>query len=117
VSKVYVAFYQGSANSLREVAIVESTVINGTFTATIENGAALAGVAYAYGVRFNNEAARVRYGNLTAALPVNTAIITVLRTMSESDMSLTETAGILVTPPNMSTREDGVEVKTEKKSK
>lgn len=100
VSKVYVAFYQGSANSLREVAIVEATVTNGTFTSTIEGATTLAGVAYAYGIRFNNEAASVRYGNLTSELPVSTAIITVVRTMSESDISLTETAGILVTPPN-----------------
>lgn len=117
VSKVYVALYQGSANSLREVAIVEAVVSNGAYTATIEGAAAISGVAYAYGIRFNNEAARVRYGNLTAELPVNTAIITVVRIMSESDMSLTETAGILVTPPQMNTRESEGEEKTATKSK
>lgn len=117
VSKVYVAFYQGSANSLREVKIVETNTNNGAYTATIENGAALAGVAFAYGIRFNNEAAKVRYSNLIAELPVNTAIVTVIRSMFESDISLTETAGILVTPPNMNTMPAEEEMRVEKKKK
>ena len=117
VSKVYVAVYQGSANSLREVAIVEATVSNGAFTATIENASTIAGVVYAYGIRFNNEAARVRYGNLTAELPVSTAIITVVRSMTENDISLTETAGILVTPPQMGTRDEGEDENSTRKKK
>lgn len=117
VEKVFVALYQGSANSLREVAIVEATPTNGSYTVAIENAASIAGVVYAYGIRFNSGAARVRYGNLTAELPVNTAIINVVRMMTESDLSLTETAGLLVTPPNMNTRVEEVEKKAEAKKK
>lgn len=117
VEKVFVALYQGSANSLREVAIVEATPTNGSYSAIIENAASIAGVVYAYGIRFNNNAARVRYGNLTAELPVNSAIINVVRMMAETELTLTETAGLLVTPPNMNTREGEEEKKVEAKKK
>ena len=117
VSKVFVALYQGSANSLREVAIVETSVTDGAFTATIPNAAALAGVAYAYGIRFNNEAAHVRYSNLTAAIPVSQAIVTVIRTMSETDLSLTETSGILVSPPNMGSKGEKDDENSTRKTK
>lgn len=50
----------------------------------------------AYGVRFNSEAARVRFGNMTAPAAVDIASLLVSSQLLESDVTPTETRGVVV---------------------
>lgn len=60
-------------------------------------------VIYAYGVRDNTEAARVAFGSLVANIAEQIAKLVTSRTLTEADITLTETRGITVpVPTNMS---------------
>lgn len=53
-------------------------------------------VVYAYGIRNNTEKARVAYGNLTSAPAEAFAKLITSRVLTSSDVTLTETRGLLV---------------------
>lgn len=53
------------------------------------------GVVYAYGIRFNSDTARTRYGSLLTES--TTGFLNVIRTASESDYTLTETIAAAIT--------------------
>lgn len=65
-------------------------------------GTDLSCVVYAYGVRFNSEAARVKFGDLTTEPATQVAKLIVTRAMIESDVTLTETRGYLLAAANNS---------------
>ena len=51
-------------------------------------------VIYAYGIRLNSETARVAFGNLTAPTAESVAKLLVSSTLTETDVTLTETSGV-----------------------
>lgn len=55
-------------------------------------------VVLAYGIRDNNENARAIFGNLTAPTAQDIAKLVVTRTLTESDITLTETKGYTISP-------------------
>lgn len=98
---VYVLVIKGNDNKLR---LVESQVISEpssdrTFPTTFSNAALSPStgnnlVFLAYGVRLNSEAARVKFGNLTALAAEEVAKIITERQLTENDITLTETVGL-----------------------
>lgn len=92
---VYVAFVKQNDNTLRYHAstVVEKVNDRDEFVGTIPT-TSLNAVIYAYGVRDNTEAARVKFGNLEAPTAQSVADLIVTRTLLESDISLTETKGV-----------------------
>ena len=89
---VYAMFEKGADNSLR---LVGSEVVNqkgdGTWPATTLPNVPGECVVYAYAVRDNTDAARVAFGNLTTATAESVAKLIVTRSLTESDITLTET--------------------------
>ena len=71
-------------------------------------------IIYAYGVRDNTEAARVAFGNLEVSTASTIASLIVSRTLTESDITLTETRAIEVA---VTSRDVDPDESTEKKSK
>lgn len=55
-------------------------------------------VVYAYGVRDNTEAARAHFGNMQAVTAETVAKLVTTRVLSETDITLTETRAVEVTP-------------------
>lgn len=103
---VYVAVFRQDDSSLR---IAGSTVVTepGTtnvYAGTIDLGtsAQLPIVVFAYGVRDNTEAARVKFADMTVDAQTIASVIT-SRALTEADVTLTETRAIEVTAQN---RED-----------
>lgn len=98
---VYVAFMKGDDNSLR---LAGSTVVNvagadNTYEGVIPVRYTTSNyVIYAYGIRDNNENARTTFGNLTVADAALIATLIVTRTLTETDVTLSETRAILLTP-------------------
>lgn len=60
-------------------------------------------VIYAYGVRDNTEAAHVAFGNLEAMTAESVAKLLVTRTLTESDVTVTETRATVLAAANPST--------------
>lgn len=109
---VYIAFVKQADNSLRFLG--SSTVTesgggtwNASFPLVHEEV-----IVYAYGVRDNSEAARVAFGNLTAATAEAVAKLLVTRTLTESDVTITETVSKVYPVAN---RDGGDETKKSKK--
>lgn len=87
---VYAAFAKQADDTLR---FVGSTVGTDPATGFLGELPLVAGpvIIYAYGVRDNTEAARVTFGNLEVPSAANVATLIVSRTLTESDVTLTET--------------------------
>lgn len=94
---VYSLFLRGNDNSLR---FVDSQVSStpGTPVAFSANFADVTGdvVIYAYGVRDNTEAARVTFDNLSVPTAQMVATLITSRTLTESDVTLTETKAFIL---------------------
>lgn len=89
---VYMAFVKQSDNHLRfhDSIVVDEPGTNGRYPGNL----ALtneAYVVYAYGVRDNTEIARVSFGNMQAPTAESVAKLLVSRTLSASDVTLSET--------------------------
>lgn len=89
---VYAAFMKMPDNTLRYVGstVVTAAGAQGDWPGTISNVSGNV-VVYAYGVRDNTEAARVIFGNLQALSAETVAKVVTSRTLTESDITLTET--------------------------
>lgn len=71
-------------------------------------------VVYAYGVRDNTDSARLAFGNLTAVTGESVANLIVSRSLTENDVTLTETVAAVVTAPSGAKIEDENENKKKK---
>ena len=89
---VYVMFMQQADNTVRLVSSAVATVAgtNGEWPVDLPptNNA---GVIYAYGVRDNSELARATFGNMTVPSAETLAKLIVSRTLTNADVTLTET--------------------------
>lgn len=76
-------------------------------------------VVYAYGVRDNTEVARAKFGDLTALSAETVAKLIVTRTLTESDVTLTETRAVEVPVSTQANTaiENGDRVRKEDKKK
>lgn len=92
---VYAAFLRQADNSLRFVGSAVGSDRTSGFSAELPLVAGPV-VVYAYGVRDNTEAARVTFGNLSVTDATTIATLIVNRTLTESDVTLTETRAIEV---------------------
>ncbi len=96
---VYVAVFRQDDGSLRAAGstVVTEPGTNSTFAGTINirTQAPLPIVVYAYGVRDNSEAARVIFANMTVSAE-NVASVVTTRSLTEADISLTETNAVEV---------------------
>lgn len=72
-------------------------------------------VVYAYGVRDNTDAARVIFGNMTTPTATAVAQLVASRTLTETDVTLTETHGITVDPATAATNADVESTQRKKK--
>ena len=111
---VYAMFVKGADNTLR---FAQSDVIteaggNYNWPATLNMPDENANVVvYAYGVRDNTDAARTIFGNMTTIPAETVASLIATRTLTETDITLTETKAVESAPssPDANTR---VEKKT-----
>lgn len=96
---VYVAFLRSDDNKLRYngSVVVSNEGAGGRFAGTISALQDSTSIVYAYGIRDNTEAARVTFGNMTLPSSVDIANLIVSRTLTESDVTLTETRSATVT--------------------
>lgn len=108
---VYAAFVRQADNSLRFAGSAIGTDSASGFTGELPP---ISGpvVIYAYGVRDNTEAARVAFGNLEVTTATTVATLIVSRTLTESDVTLTETRALEVAAAN---REVDQETETKKR--
>lgn len=93
---IYALFIKGKDNALRYAGsnTVSTPGANNTFdTSFVMVDATDTFVVLAYGLRFNSEAARVRYENLQVDSAELFAKLVVTRVLLESDVTLTETRG------------------------
>lgn len=121
---VYSFFKKEADETLRAIgsAVVTDGGQNNNFSAEIPVQAATDTVViYGYGVRINSQAARVTFGNMVAPTAQDVAKLIVTRSLTESDITLTETQGITSGPSTQMSAaspdrsEEIVSVSTEKK--
>lgn len=96
---VYAAFLRQADNSLRFTGSAVGTDSTSGFAAELPLVSGPV-VIYAYGVRDNTEAARVTFGNLTVTNATTIASLIVSRTLTESDVTLTETRALEIDAAN-----------------
>lgn len=96
---VYTFFIKTSDNSLRYIGseVVADAGASGFFTTTRTISAG-AHVVYAYGVRDNTDAARAKFGNLSVPTAEAVAKLVVSNTLTEADVTLTETKFVAIEP-------------------
>lgn len=95
---VYAVIQRASDGSLRYVASRQVTEAGGNNLFPSGNftfASSLTGVIYAYGIRFNTDAARARYASLLSEDSLG--YLNVIRNASEADYSLTETVAAAIT--------------------
>lgn len=92
---VYAAFAKQADDKLRLAAttVISAAGNDSTFPATLTVGGDPV-VVYAYGVRDNTEAARVKFGELTVVSAETVAKIVTDKTLTEADITLTETQAV-----------------------
>ena len=98
---VYAAFVKQTNNTLRYLtsAVVSEAGAAGTYPTEITLDAPnLDVIVYGYGVRDNTQAARVAFGNLTAPSATTIAELVTSRTLTDADITLTETRAIESAP-------------------
>lgn len=93
---VYVFLKIEADNSIRYVkSAVSETEGTGVRRFVVDTGNIVGNhVVLAYGVRDNNEAARVVFANMVGVSAENIARVVVSRTLTENDITLTETVGV-----------------------
>ena len=92
---VYAMFLRQADNTLRYVGSAVGANSDDGFAAYLPlvSGSV---IIYAYGVRDNNENARAIFGNLTVDPATTTATLVVNRTLTEADITLTETRSLQI---------------------
>lgn len=98
---VYTIFEKQDDNALRYFGsiVVETAGVNNDFIGETPAGSDNNELEiYAYGVRDNTEAARVSFGNLQVLTAETIAKLLVTRTLTEVDVTLTETRYAKITP-------------------
>lgn len=90
VVAVFVKQDDGTLRFLSSQVVTEPGVLN-DYETTVDLGGPYEAVVYAYGVRDNTEAARVAFGNMQALTAESVAKLITSRTLTESDVTLTET--------------------------
>ena len=98
---VYVAFRKMADGTLRLAGSVISSApgANNQYAAQITVEATdVPYVVYAYGVRDNTNAARVKFGDMTAPTAQSVAMLIVNRVLTDADITLTETQAAEVNP-------------------
>lgn len=91
---VFIMFYHRADDTLMLIdsAVEDTPNTSGVYAHTFANvAAAQAVVIYAYGIRFNSDAAAVTFGNIEFPVAQNIAKLIVSSTLSEADFTLTET--------------------------
>lgn len=99
----YFAFVEQNDGTLRLAQKASSTTLEGGFPVTLTMGSNRKAIVYAYGVRFNSEAARVAYGNISIVDASEIARLISSRVLLESDVTLTETKVGVVPQQNTQT--------------
>lgn len=94
----YFAFLKQADGTLRLGQVASSSTLEGGFPVTMAMGNSSEVVVYAYGIRFNTEAARVAYGDVTVTSADVMARLIANRRLLESDVSTTETRAVTVAP-------------------
>lgn len=113
---VYVALVREADETLRYggSAVVSAPGADGIFPGEISIGATLDSFILAYGIRDNTDAARATFGNLESPAASEVASLIVTRTLTESDITLTETRGVSVT---LATQQSNAAPSSTRKSK
>lgn len=94
---VYAAFVKTTGNRLRyQTSMVVDVSAGTTFQAVMQVGALAPVIVYAYGIRDNTEAARIKFGDISVLTAETVARLIVSRELTESDVTLTETRAIEV---------------------
>ena len=90
---VYVAFLKtnGELRAAGSVVATNAGTPSNPWTASLDVVSNDECVVYAYGIRDNTEAARVRFGNMQAVTAETVAKLITSRTLVESDVTLTDT--------------------------
>lgn len=113
---VYSAFYREVDNTLRYLGskvVTEGGAYN-AYPTTFDNANAST-IVYAYGVRDNTEAARTIFGDMQTPTAEEVAKLIVSRTLTEADVTLTETKAAAVTVTNNSVAPDPDETRSTRK--
>lgn len=115
---VYVAITRDNDGSLRFAGsvVVSTPGDDFLFSGVINTGANRDAFVLAYGVRDNTDAARVLFGNLNNPSASEIANLIVTRTLTETDITLTETRGTFATISSQSVLDENREVKKVKKN-
>lgn len=92
----YWAFVKQTDGTLRLGQHASSSTLEGGFPVSMVMGTTSEAVVYAYGIRFNTEAARVAYGDTTVVAADVMARLIASRLLLESDISTTETKAVTV---------------------
>ena len=92
----YWAFVKQSDGTLRLAQYASSNTVEGGFPASLPIGTSAEAVVYAYGVRLNNETARVAYGDVTVTTAETMAKLIASRVLTESDVTISETKAEVV---------------------
>lgn len=100
---VYAMFLKGADDTLRYVTSAVATEASGNYDWPVsmqlpDTDSVV--VIYAYGVRDNTDAARALFGDLTAKPAEQVASLVVTRTLTEVDITLTETKAVESAPAN-----------------
>lgn len=107
----YFAFIEQADGSLRLAQKASSSTLEGGFPVTMAMGTSRKAVVYAYGIRFNNEAARVAYGDIEVVEANDIARLISNRVLLESDVSMSDTQAVVVpaqsTQANINEPRDG----------
>lgn len=98
----YFVFVEQSDGTLRLSQKASSSTLEGGFPVTLNAASNRKAIVYAYGVRFNSEAARVAYGNISVVEADDIARLISSRVLLESDVSLSDTKVAVV--PQQSTQ-------------
>ena len=110
----YFAFVETTDGKLRLAAAESSTTLAGGFPVTLATATTVKAIVYAYGVRFNNEAARVAYGDISLVSGQDIARLISNRVLLESDMTVSETKAVAVAPHQAQNVESDTRAKKEK---
>lgn len=93
---VYTAVVREADNRLRfgGSVVVSEPGVNGIYSGSISLGSSRDAFVLAYAVRDNTDNARAVFGNLESLTATNIATLIVTRTLTEKDITLSETRGV-----------------------
>ena len=115
---VYAAFLRQQDNKLRLLgtAVGQEPGANNTFPASLPIAYGEVFI-YSYGVRINNEKTRSRFGNLEVLSATQIAQLVVSSSLSDEDITLTETKATYMLPANKAISEENDAIEIPKSSK